>query len=312
MAESSASRGKLPKGVSALPRARGGRGYKASIRRGKGVEVHLGLYETPWLAAFAFGVAAQALGRNAHPLETPTAEQPDAEQVRLITARVHRRLGLDRESSASRKRRSALESPPATEDLLTLFAVTVVGFWRVQSGEDSGDHPEAGLDAAAGRLVEAAGLLFWSRAAGHPSPLDAMTELLARRLDHAFRRADLTRAVLDDDGDDPFRVARWLAHPDEFPGRRLRGFRAEVAHLYAETVSHPDSDLDDDEPTPAGRPSWAVTLGVEPPFTSESVRAAYLAQSRASHPDAGGTAAAFVRLRDAYDAARAYCATRSV
>ena len=89
---------------------------------------------------------------------------------------------------------------------------------------DDSDHPDAGLDAAAARLASAASLLFWSRAAGHPDPLLAMTELLSRRLDQAFRRPDLTRALLDDDGDDAFRVARWLVLPDGFVSRRREDF----------------------------------------------------------------------------------------
>lgn len=292
MSQSRSSRPRLPKGVSALPRARGGRGFRASIRKGKGVEVHLGLYETPWLAAFAFGVAARALGRNAPPVEIPGAEEPDADRVRAITARVRRRLGLDRD------RQPGPEIAPATDDLLALFEVTVVGFWRGQAGSDSGGHPGAGVDAAAGRLEEAAGLLFWSRSSGHPAPLDAMTRLLARRLDEAFRSRDLTREVLDDDGDDPRRVARWLVHPDAVPGGRVRGFREEVRFLYADLFGGPGAA----DPG-AG---WAEVLGVSPPFDPEQIRAAYRAKSLDAHPDAGGTDAEFVRLREAYEAARAY------
>ncbi len=205
-------RSRLPKGVEALERPRGGRAYRATLRRGKGVVVHLGLYETPWLAGLAHATAAHLLGRDAPPMDVPADEQPTAEQVRELTARVRGRLKLD----APARSRRAPENPPQTEDLLTFFEVTVVGFWRGQSSSDDSDHPDAGLDAAAGRLASAASLLFWSRASGHPDPLDAMTELLSRRLDQAFRRPDLTRELLNDDGDDPFRVARWLVMPDGF------------------------------------------------------------------------------------------------
>ena len=290
-----ASKAKLPKGVTALSKPRGGRGFRASIRKGKGAEVHLGLYETPWLAAFAYGVAARALGREAPPVDAPRREQPGADRVRDVTAKVHARLGLD--SPAIRP-----EDPPDTEDLLTLFAVAVVGFWRGQAAEDSGGPPGAGLDAAAARVVEAAGLLFWSRAAGHPTPLEAMTELLARRLDQAFRRGDLTREVLDDDGDEPRRVARWLVWPETSAGSRVRGFRDELVALYEEVVGPQDLTGE--------RPAWAERLGVAAPYTLENVRAAYLALSRDHHPDAGGTDADFVRLREAYEAARAYCSSR--
>lgn len=299
MGQGDAGRGRLPKGVSALERPRGGRGFRATIRKGKGVEVHLGLYETPWLAAFAHATAAGLLGRGAPPVDAPQSSQPTAEQVRAITARVRRRLGVDKPKPT----RADREAAPTTDDLLTFFEITVVGFWRGQaSGDDSGP-PDAGLVAAAGRLVSAASLLFWSRAAGHPDPLDAMTELLSRRLNQAFRRLDLTREILDDDGDEPLRVALWLVRPDAFAGRRARGFREEVRHLYPDFFG---AAADPGGPPPP----WAALLGLSPPFDLDRVRAAYRARSRAAHPDAGGTEAEFVRLRAAYEEALAYCAAR--
>ena len=288
----SSQRLRLPKGVSALPRPRDGRPFRASIRHGKGVEIHLGLYETPWLAAFAYDVAARLLRPQSHPLIIPRADQPDADRVREITARVHRRVGLDPETSPSR------EIPPSTEDLLTLFEITAVGYWRSQAAEDSADHPDAALDSAADRLHQAASLLFWSRAAGHPAPLDALTQLLASRLDRTFRNAQLTRALLDDDGDDPHRVARWLVLPDTSPSSRRRPFRVEIRYLYADLFKseffHPGS---------AAPPPWAAVLGVSAPFHLEQIRLAYRARSLQAHPDAGGDEAAFIRLRAAYEAA---------
>ncbi|MEO6809799.1 MAG: J domain-containing protein [Isosphaeraceae bacterium] len=289
----------MPKGVTALPKSRGGRRFRASIRRGKGVEVHLGLYETPWLAGFAYNLAARAIGRGAaNPIDLPHREQPTAEEVREITERVRCRLGLDPPS------RLLGERPPDSDALLTLFEVTVVGFWRGQAAHDAGDQPGAGLDAAAGRLVEAARLLFWRLEAGHPAPLEVMTELLARRLDATFRRLELTREVLDDDGDDPWRVARWLVTPDAHPGGRLQGFHDQIRDLYAELFE------DAPQNQPGSLPAWAVLLGISPPFRLDQVRAAYRAKSRTVHPDAGGLDADFVRLRRAYEDAKEHCSAR--
>ncbi|GAC1472402.1 MAG: hypothetical protein NVSMB9_19580 [Isosphaeraceae bacterium] len=293
------TRNRLPRGVSALPRARNGRGFRASIRRGKGVEVHLGIYRTSWRAAFAYGVAAQLLGRHHNAYEIPRAEQPDADEVQAITDLVRGRLGMER------KARPSGEVAPGTEDLLTLFEVTVVGFWRDQAAADTGDSPSAGLDVAAGRLVEAAHLLFWSRSAGHPTPIEAMTRLLARRLDQSFRRSNLTREVLDDDGDDPREVARWLVRPDAFSGARIRGFREEIRHLY------PDLFEGAGLSNPGAAPSWSEVLGLAPPFNLEQIRGAYRARSRSVHPDAGGSEEEFVRLRSAYEAALAHCVSGS-
>jgi hypothetical protein len=279
------------KGVSTLPRSRGGRRFVAKVRH-KGVEVHLGIYESPGLAGFAFNVASEVLGRGSRPPnEVPRAEQPDAEEVRRITARVRRRLGLD----PTPKR--VEEIPPDPEALLTLFEVTVVGFWRDQAAQSD---PGAGLDAAARRLAEAARLVFWSPSRGHPSPSDAIARLVARRLDQAFRRVDLTRAILDDDGDEDWRVARWLILPDVFPVGR--GFRDEVRYLY--------SELFEGDSTPGssgGVPHWSSVLGVEPPFSLEKVREAYRGRTKSAHPDAGGSHVEFVRLQAAYEEARDYC-----
>ena len=192
-----------------LPRPRAGRRFVAKIRH-KGVEVHLGLYESAGLAAFAFNVASEAVGRGSRPPnEVPRAEQPDAESVRRITANVRRRLGLDPPV------RPLDEVPPDPEALLILFEVTIVGFWRDQAAQsDAGP----GLEAAARRLAESARLVFWNPRAGHPSPAEAITRLVSRRIDQAFRRSDLTRAILDDDGDDES-----AGRPMARPPRRLPG-----------------------------------------------------------------------------------------
>ena len=291
MSQDQSTNARLPKGVTLLPRSRNGRRFLAKIRQ-KGVEVHLGIYESAGLAGFAFNVASEAIGRGSRPPnQIPADEQPDAEEVWRITGRVRRRLGLD---PAPKK---ADEIPPDPDALLTLFEVTVVGFWRDQAARsDAGP----GLDAASRRLAEAARLVFWSPSIGHPSPSDAIARLVARRVDHAFRRADVTRAILDDDSDDDWRVARWLALPDVHP--LGRGFRDEVRFLYPELF-----EVDPDQTSHSGTPHWAAVLGVDPPFGLAKVRDAYRARSKAAHPDAGGTHAEFVRLRAAYEEARDYC-----
>ena len=298
MSRSHATQNRLPKGVVALSISRGGRGFRASIRRGKVGEVHLGLYETSWLAAFAYEVAARLLSRNDAPrIDIPLAKHPSAEQVHAITAKVRRRLGLDR-SAGHRD-----EIPPGADDMLTLFEVAVLGFWRAQAAGDSWGQPGAGLDAAGRQLAEAARLLFWSRALRHPTPLEVLTRLLGRRLDSAFRRSDVTGAILDDDGDDEWRIARWLIHPDGFPDSRARGFRDEIRHLYP--------DLFDDGVTDGPTPAWASVLNLDPPYTWDRVRAAYRARSLLLHPDVGGSNAQFVRLQAAYEDARLFCESRS-
>ena len=92
------------RGVTELPESHGAHRYRARISRGKGRQVNLGLYATRWLAAFAYNVAAEALhgdgrARNA----IPESQQPDADQVQAIKARVRRRLGLDAGTPARRR-----------------------------------------------------------------------------------------------------------------------------------------------------------------------------------------------------------------
>ena len=88
-----------------LPRSRGGRRFLAKIRH-KGVEVHLGIYESAGLAGFAFNVASEAIGRGSRPPnEIPRAEQPDAEEVWRITAGSAAGSGSTRPRSGPRRSR---------------------------------------------------------------------------------------------------------------------------------------------------------------------------------------------------------------
>lgn len=49
------------RGVTELPEILGERRYRARIGRGKGRQANLGVYPTPWQAAFAYNIAAEAL-----------------------------------------------------------------------------------------------------------------------------------------------------------------------------------------------------------------------------------------------------------
>jgi hypothetical protein len=223
------------------------------------------------------------------------SEQIDADQVRRITALVRRRLGLDESPTPG-------DRPPRAEELLTLFEITVVGFWRHQVALQS-THLRQDIESAARRLVEAARVMFWSQALGHPSPLEALSRVLGRRLDQSFHRADLTREVLADERDEECRIAFWLVFPDERPGG---GFRETIGHLYAELLG-----VTDHEPMSA-RPTWAAVLRITPPFHSSQVRTAYRDRSKEVHPDAGGDHGEFVRLQSAYVQAQQYCRARGV
>lgn len=289
---------RLPRGVTALTVPRGGRGFRASIKAGKAGEIHLGLYPSAILAGLAYHLAAEAIGRSSEPPAAQGAErQPTADEIRQVTERVRRRLGLDPPPDPRD------EHAPDPDRLRTLFEVSLVGFWRDQAASQSEGSFERGIDSAAARLSEAARCLFWSRALGHPSPIEVMTDLLTRRLDRTFRQAAVARAILDDDGDEPDRLARWLVYPDAFPGARGRGFRAEVEYLY------PEFGGGDGERSPD---NWATVLGVDPPFSSEQIRRAYLARSLRLHPDRGGRSEDFVRLQAAYEQAKRYCEATGV
>ena len=282
---------KLPKGVEALPESRGIRRYRATVRRGKGVVVNLGLYDSPWHAAAAVDEAVRALhGPDRPPIDIPKDEQPSADEVRRITERVRERLGLGPKASRGP------DLAPAAETLMDLLATTLAAVGRAEVAAAS--EVEPALDRAARRLVRDAEALFWCRSAGHPPAAEALAEALSQRLDRTLRRGDAARGLLADLDGDAEALARWLVHPDAFPGRRARGFRAEVEHLY-KSAEPDDEDASDH--------AWAATLGIAPPFTASRVRAAYRERSKLAHPDAGGSAEAFVRLQAAYEQAMAYC-----
>ena len=289
MARSKRSEPKLPKGVIELPRARGGRKFRAAIRE-KGLEVHLGLYETSAQAAFAYNVAAKTIGRGTSPPnELLPGQTLSADQVLTITRKVRRRLGLDRPISREPLR------PPSLEALKTFFEVTVIGFWKSQIRADGSQQS---MKAVARRIVEAAELIFWENHPNSPTPLSVLEDFLARRLTLAFHQPEVTRQVLEDDGDDPFRIALWLILPEESPGNR--SFLEQVRYLYG-------SLFEESEESSTG---WADVLGLTPPISARMVRDAYRRRSKTLHPDAGGSHVEFVRLNAAYEQAVSYLRIR--
>lgn len=291
---------RLPRGVTALPTTRGGRGFRASIKRGKGDMVHLGLYETPWLAAFAFDIACRALGRgDGSTLEIPLKEQPTADQVRAIHAKVNRRLGFEREEP------DPLEFPPGKSDLFPVFEIAVVGYWRNKVAENKRSHPETAINSAADALASAARVLFSTNLFDDEAPREVLRGFTARRIDAAFHMQRLTREILDDDGDDLELLARWLAYPDIFLGGRGRGFVEEIHELYSDIFADMAAGKNADT-----LPEWAIVLEIVPPFRLDLVREAYRARSLVVHPDVGGSNAEFVKLRSAYETAVAYCKSR--
>jgi hypothetical protein len=283
------------RGVTELAEVLGERRYRAWIGRGHGRLINLGVYASPWLAAFAHNVAAELLhGRRIPGNEIPESSQPKPQEVSRIRARVQRRLGLE-------PPRRPEGRPPSDEAVRTLFEVAVVGFWRQEVASHGSDSGRA-LDIAARRLVDAAHVLFWSREAGSPTALEVMEALLALRLDRTFRRGSIARAVLDDDGDDETRLARWLVYPDDLPGGL--GFREAIERLYADVASDASGSAAN------ATPSWAVVLEIEPPFNAERIRAAYRSRSKAVHPDTGGSQEEFLQLQMAYENALKYLRTR--
>lgn len=252
--------------------------------RHQGQELHLGLYETPWLAAFAFNVASEMIGRGARPPnEIPGPQQPTVEQVHAITEFVRKRLGL------SPRVKKTIQEMPSEADLLAFFEITVIGFWRLQAASDAS---EASRSRAAWRIAEASRLLF--RDPHLPSPHEAMTALLTRRLASEFRDQALAREILLDDGDDELRVASWLVLPDE--SNVIRSFREEVQDRYPDFFGA----------IPHSAPNWLQVLGLAIPFTAEQLRDAYRVRSRTAHPDAGGAPEEFIRLNASYERARSY------
>jgi hypothetical protein len=61
-------------------------------------------------------------------------------------------------------------------------------------------------------------------------------------------------------------------------------------------------------PRPGRLPPWCAALGLPKlPRAIDEVKAAYRRCAKASHPDAGGTAAEFMAVESAYRDAMAYC-----
>ena len=61
----------------------------------------------------------------------------------------------------------------------------------------------------------------------------------------------------------------------------------------------------------SGRPEFAVTLGLLPPYSLDDVKRAYLEKVKSAHPDRGGERADFDRVQRAYEQAGEYLRFRS-
>ena len=68
----------------------------------------------------------------------------------------------------------------------------------------------------------------------------------------------------------------------------------------SEPASHP-ARADHDH-----RPDFMVTLGLAPPYAIEDVKQAYRERARETHPDRGGSTAAFAAIHEAFERAQAY------
>ena len=283
--------GRLPKGVSLLARPRGGRRFLAKIRH-KGVEAHLGLYESAGLAGFAFNVASEALGRGSRPPnEAIPGDQPDAGEVR----RDHGE-GPTTAQARPAEGPGPREIPPDPDQLLALFEVTVVGFWRGQAAE--GDAA-SGLDSAARRLAEARAPGLLEPALGPPGPVrgDGPAGRAAAGAGRSAAptspgRSSTTTATTTGGSPDGW------SSPTPSPRPGGSATRSAISTPSTSPATRPHQPA-----SPTGRPSSASTR----PFRTDRVRDAYRGLSKAAHPDAGGSHAAFLRLQAAYDEAREYC-----
>jgi hypothetical protein len=60
-----------------------------------------------------------------------------------------------------------------------------------------------------------------------------------------------------------------------------------------------------------GRPDFMAALGLLPPYTVEDVRMAYREKAKLLHPDRGGSAVEFQKLKEAFDRATEYAQFRT-
>jgi hypothetical protein len=77
--------------------------------------------------------------------------------------------------------------------------------------------------------------------------------------------------------------------------------RVRLAREFGVAVDY-DTVADEDNDTDA--PSWAQELGVMATCSVDELRSAYRKRARETHPDVGGTADAFLRVRIAYEQGR--------
>jgi hypothetical protein len=114
------------------------------------------------------------------------------------------------------------------------------------------------------------------------------------------------RRPMDIDGD----VASWDCHFDTCPGERTRtGPRPEPEPVYGRARTEPPPP-----PPPPGysrrmpgsKADWMRDLELSPPLSLDQLKSAFRALAMRHHPDMGGQAHAFIRIKWAYDHLKEY------
>jgi hypothetical protein len=88
---------------------------------------------------------------------------------------------------------------------------------------------------------------------------------------------------------------------------RIEGrLRCERTHAGLTFCASEEGGIRDVEAALTANHAWCATLGVRFPLSTSSIKAAYRRRAMTAHPDAGGDAAEFRALEQAYREALAY------